>query len=185
MRRIGLDLLRPTAGETILEIGCGTGHCLVSIAEAVGPKGMALGLDLSDKMLEQARATLAKGGVRERAKLRRGDAVALPYADESIEGVFMSFTLELFDTPEIGLVLRECRRVLRPNGRIVVVAMSKVGPDDPLLRFYEWTHKHFPKFVDCRPIYAGEALKKAGFVIKKSLIKRMWVPVEIVLASKA
>ncbi len=184
MRKAGLALLCAKAGESVLEIGFGTGHSLVSLAKAVGPKGKVFGLDLSDKMVKVARENLAGLGFLERAKLRCGDATQLPYAPESLDAVFISFTLELFDTPEIPMVLRECKRVLRPGGRIVVVGMSKDAKPDPLLAVYEWTHKHFPNFVDCRPIYVREALENAGFKIQKALVKHMWVPVEIVRASK-
>jgi ubiquinone/menaquinone biosynthesis C-methylase UbiE len=184
MRKAGLDLLKTILGESVLEIGFGTGHSLMSLANAVGPKGKVFGLDLSDKMAKVARENLAKAGLLERAKLRCGDATQLPYAPESLDAVFMSFTLELFDTPEIPKVLDECKRALRPGGRIVVVGMSRDAKHDPLLGVYEWTHKHFPNFVDCRPIYVREALEKAGFKIEKALVKHMWVPVEIIRGSK-
>ena len=184
MRKAGLDLLKTILGESVLEIGFGTGHSLVSLANAVGPKGKVFGLDLSDKMAKVARENLAKAGLLERAKLRCGDATQLPYAPESLDAVFMSFTLELFDTPEIPRVLDECKRTLRPGGRIVVVGMSRDAKHDPLLGVYEWTHKHFPNFVDCRPIYVREAIETAGFKIEKALIKHMWVPVEIVRGAK-
>lgn len=184
MRKAGLDLLDPKAGESILEIGFGTGHSLVSLARAVGPKGKVFGLDLSDKMVNAAKENLAKAQLLGRARLRRGDAAQIPYAADSMDAVFMSFTLELFDTPEIPTVLRECKRALRLGGRIVVVGMSKQGKHDPLLGVYEWTHKHFPNFVDCRPIYVREALENAGFNVRKALLKHMWVPVEIILGLK-
>jgi len=97
----------------------------------------------------------------------------------------MSFTLELFDTHEIPKVLGECKRVLRSGGRIVVVGMSREGEHEPFINVFEWAHKHYPNFIDCRPIYEGEALEKAGFEIQKALKKRMWIPVEIVLGSKS
>jgi demethylmenaquinone methyltransferase/2-methoxy-6-polyprenyl-1,4-benzoquinol methylase len=181
MRKAGLELLNVRTGESVVEIGFGTGHSLVSLAKAVGPKGKVFGVDLSDKMLKLAKANLAKSKLLERARLRCGDATLLPYAANSMDAVFMSFTLELFDTAEIPKVLRECRRALRTGGRIAVVGMSKDTKHDSLIGAFEWTHEHFPNFLDCRPIYVRVALEKAGFKIEKALMRRMWIPVEIVL----
>ena len=96
----------------------------------------------------------------------------------------MCFTLELFETPAIPKVLVECRRVLRSGGRIVVVAVSKEGRQGLVIQAFEWTHRHFPNLMDCRPIYARRALEANGFVIGDSLIDSMWVPVEIVRGTK-
>ncbi|NOX55276.1 MAG: methyltransferase domain-containing protein [Planctomycetes bacterium] len=184
MREKGLAKLAPQPGERILEIGFGTGHCLVRIAEAVGPEGRVFGIDISDAMVEMAGKLLCEKGLADRAELARGDATQMPYVDGSLDGVFMSFTLELFDTPEIPRVLSECRRVLKPGGRLVVVALSKVGKQGFLIKAYEWTHKHFPNLMDCRPIYVQRAIEAAGFDVKEADIESMWVPVEIVLAVK-
>jgi len=184
MRKAGLDLLNAAPGEKVLEIGFGTGHCLRALAKAVGPVGTVFGIDLSDQMVKLAKKNLAKAGLLQRCKLRCGDAARLPYSTQSLDAVFMSFALELFDTPEIPRILNECLRAIRSGGRIVVVGMSKEGPDDPLIRVFEWTHRHFPQFLDCRPIYVRRALEGVGFDIKKSLKKHMWIPVEIVLGIK-
>jgi ubiquinone/menaquinone biosynthesis C-methylase UbiE len=184
MRKAGLDLLQPHAGESILEVGFGTGHTLIEIAEAIGLRGTVFGMDLSDKMTKLAKDNLAKAGMLQRARLRCGDAAKLPYLTGSLDAVFMSFTLELFDTPEIPEVLGECRRVLRRGGRIVVVGMSKHGAQGGLVNVFEWAHKHFPQFLDCRPIYVRRALVAAGFAVRRALTRRMWVPVEIVLGVK-
>jgi ubiquinone/menaquinone biosynthesis C-methylase UbiE len=184
MRRAGLNLLKVGDGEKVLEIGFGTGHMLAALARAVGSHGNAFGVDLSDQMVKLAKKNLARSGLLDRCQLRCGDAARLPYPAGTMDAVFMSFTLELFDTPEIPDVLSECKRVLQPCGRIVVVGMSKKGTREPLVRFYEWTHRHFPNFVDCRPIYVREALEEAGFKIQKAFIRRMWLPVEIVLGVK-
>jgi demethylmenaquinone methyltransferase/2-methoxy-6-polyprenyl-1,4-benzoquinol methylase len=184
MRKAGLELLRARDGESVVEIGFGTGHSLVALAKAVGPKGTVFGLDLSDKMLQRAKLSLARFNLLARTRLRCADATQLPYEANSMDALFMSFTLELFDTPEIPKVLRECKRVLRPGGRIVVVGMSKDAEHDPLVGVFEWTHEHFPNFLDCRPIYVRKALEKAGFKIESALMKHMWIPVEIVRAAK-
>jgi ubiquinone/menaquinone biosynthesis C-methylase UbiE len=185
MRKAGLDLLKPVPGEKILEIGFGTGHTLAALAKAVGREGKVFGIDLSDRMVQLAKKNLAELGLINRARLRCGDATQLPYMADSMDAVFISFALELFDTPDIPKVLSECKRVLQKDGRIVVVGMSKEGVREPLIGVFEWTHKHFPNFIDCRPIYVREALKDAGFTIQKALKKHMWIPVEIVLGAKS
>src|ERR1035438_6155827 len=60
---------------------------------------------------------------------------------------------------------RQCRRVLKTGGRIVVVGMSKEGEHGLVYEAYEWTHRHFPNFVDCRPIMVSHVLAAAGFQV--------------------
>ena len=116
VRRAGLEKLDARPGEKVLEIGFGTGHCLVSLAQSVGPTGKVYGLDLSERMCDLARDNLHKAGLADRVELTCGDAVRLPYPPDSLDAIFMSFTLELFDTPEIPKVLAECQRVLGAGG---------------------------------------------------------------------
>jgi ubiquinone/menaquinone biosynthesis C-methylase UbiE len=184
IRRAGLEKLNARPGEKVLEIGCGTGHCLVALAQAVGDAGKVYGIDLSDEMLKIARENLEKEGLADRVELICEDAGKLPYAAETLDAIFMSFTLELFDTPEIPEVLAECKRVLRPGGRIVVAGVSKEGEGGVILQVFEWMHKHFPNLMDCRPIFVRKALEAAGFRIESVENKTMWIPVEIALAFK-
>jgi demethylmenaquinone methyltransferase/2-methoxy-6-polyprenyl-1,4-benzoquinol methylase len=184
MRELALAKLAPKAGESILEIGFGTGHTVVELAEAVGPQGTIYGIDISDAMVEATQKLMDERGFAARAKLERGDATELPYGDASLDGVFMSFTLELFDTPAIPQVLAECRRVLKPGGRIAVAGVSREGHPSLMVKAFEWTHKHIPNLMDCRPIYIRRAIEAAGFRIADSTVEHMWVPVEIVLGVK-
>ena len=184
MREAGLKMLGAKAGESVLEVGFGTGHCLVDLAGAVGPKGTILGIDISATMLAESERLLTEQGLADIVVLQRGDAEQFPYDSESIDAIFSSFTLELFDTPDLLKVLTEWRRVLKPGGRLVVVGVSKKGPQGVILKAFEWTHKHFPNLINCRPIYVRRALKAAGFQIREAVVDRMWVPVEIVLAHK-
>jgi demethylmenaquinone methyltransferase/2-methoxy-6-polyprenyl-1,4-benzoquinol methylase len=184
MREAGLAKLAALPGERLLEIGFGTGHCLVELARAVGPQGKVYGIDLSENMLAKAQDLLREENLQGRAELLCGDAEHLPYADGTMDGIFVSFALELFDTSEIPCVLAECRRVLRPGGRLVVVGMSKEGKAGLMSRTFEWTHQHFPNLLDCRPIYVRRALEAADFRIVDAEVEKMWVPVEIVKAVK-
>jgi demethylmenaquinone methyltransferase/2-methoxy-6-polyprenyl-1,4-benzoquinol methylase len=182
----GLEKLSAQPGEGILEIGFGTGHCLVSLAKSVGPAGSVLGLDISDGMRDIARARLNQEGLQDRVALHLGDAANLSFIEAgSLDGVFMSFTLELFDNPEIPRVLQECFRILKPGGRLAVVSMSKTDPPGMAVRMYEWFHDHMPNYADCRPIFARQALEESGFSIHDVSLASMWgLPVEIVLGKK-
>lgn len=164
-RRTGLEALAVAEGERVLEIGVGTGHGLEALARRVGEGGRVYGFDLSSKMLEKSRRRLERAGLAGRVELAEGDAARLPFPDGFFDALFMSFTLELFDTPELPGVLAECRRVLRSGGRMGVVALSKEALAALADRLYEWLHEHFPSWLDCRPIYPREALEQAGFEI--------------------
>ncbi len=181
-RNIGLEKLSASPGENILELGFGTGHAILALARAVGESGRVSGIDLSEGMLSITQSRLQAAGLASRVDLRLGDAAHLPFTS-AFDAIFMSFTLELFDTPEIPIVLRQCKLALRLGGRIVVVSMVK--SEKPFLpeRIYEWFHAKMPSAVDCRPIYAQAALREAGFDLRAVTALSMWgLPVEINLA---
>jgi demethylmenaquinone methyltransferase/2-methoxy-6-polyprenyl-1,4-benzoquinol methylase len=184
VREAGFKMLNPRAGEKMLEIGFGTGHTLIELADAVGPSGRVFGIDLSEKMLEVSRKQVHEKGLDDRLELACGDALQMPYASDAMDGVFTAFTLELFDTPEIPQVLAECRRVLKPGGRLVVISMSRVDPGGLMTEIFEWTHRHFPNYLDCRPILARRAVEDAGFRIAACEIMKMWIHVEVVCGVK-
>ena len=181
----GLRMLNLEEGETVLEVGFGTGHCLAALARSAGDSGRVYGIDLSQGMLDISQERLESAGLSDRIELKRGDAAHLPYEGGFFDAIFMSFTLELFDTPEIPVVLAECKRTLRSGGRLCVVSMAKKGMDSLIVRIYEWVHDRFTKYVDCRPIYLKRLVKEAGFSIEDLIETSMFgLPVDIILAKK-
>lgn len=183
--RVGLEQLDAQQGEKVLEIGYGTGRAILPLARIVGDSGMVYGVDLSEGMHQVALQKVRASGLEGRVELRVGDALNLPYDDEVFDALFMSFTLELFDTPQIPRVLDECSRVLRESGRIEVVSLVKEGGSQIMIAIYEWFHDLLPSYVDCRPIYLVEALAEYGFLVVGKRSMSMWgLPVEAVLATK-
>ena len=155
----------------------------MALTQAVGGSGKVTGVDISKGMLRVTQSRLKQSGFAEQVDLRLGDAAYLPFNAAGFDAVFASFTLELFDLPEIPVVLKEWRRVLRPEGRIGVVALAKT--DGVAVRIYEWAHAKFPDFIDCRPIYVHKVIEAAGFQITEIVERSMWgLPVKIVIAHK-
>ncbi len=169
LRERGLELLDVQEGEAVLEIGFGTGYCLVEIARCVGATGKAYGIDVTPEMVELAKKRLEKEGLAERVELCEGDAREMRYENRRFDVVYMAAALELFDTPDIPKVLAEIKRVIRPTGRLGVISMPKEGHENSIiLRFYEWIHKAFPRYASCRPIYVEDSVREAGFEITKA-----------------
>jgi ubiquinone/menaquinone biosynthesis C-methylase UbiE len=185
-RNMALERLNLKRGEIVLEIGFGTGYCLKQMAESVGENGQVYGIDISSGMLEVSKKRLEEAGLLDRVELYCEDVLKMPCEDNKFDAVFMSFTLELFDTPEIPQVLNKIKRVLKPNGRLVVVSMSKEDGDSILLRLYEWTHQKFPQYVDCRPIYLEQSIKDVGFKIEyRKKVKLFGLPGAVVIGIKS
>jgi demethylmenaquinone methyltransferase/2-methoxy-6-polyprenyl-1,4-benzoquinol methylase len=183
-RQIGIEVLDLLPGERIIEIGFGTGTCLVDFARRTDKEGMVCGIDLSVGMAMVAQDRLIKKKLLNLVDLTIADGARIPFSGHRFDAVFMSFTLELFDTPELPFVLQECKRVLNPEGRLVVVSLEKHSPPTIAEKIYEVFHQLMPVLVDCRPINAQEVIIDAGFVIDSVIQEKMWgLPVIIIAGS--
>jgi SAM-dependent methyltransferase len=104
-------------GETVLDLGSGAGADVLISARRVGPAGKAIGLDMTDEMLDLARANAAAAGV-ENVDFVKGYIEEIPLADASVDVVISNCVINL--AADKGKVLAETARVLRPGGRFAV-----------------------------------------------------------------
>jgi len=105
------------AGEQVLEVGPGTGHYTLEVAEQVRPGGTLDIFDLQQEMLDHTLRRAAERGIQNIISTR-GDARDLPYADASFDAAFLVAVLG--EVPDQDAALRELARVLKPGGRLVV-----------------------------------------------------------------
>jgi len=149
-------------GARVVEAGCGPGARLADLRGRVGPDGTVVGLDAAPGMAERARG---RGG-----QVVLGDARRLPLATGSVDAVCALDVLELFSTADLRRVLREVRRVLRPDGLLCAVAMTTEDvPGSRFLRGYERLYRAVPGAgrVGCRPVDVGGALAETGFAVAR------------------
>jgi ubiquinone/menaquinone biosynthesis C-methylase UbiE len=121
------------AGESILDVGCGTGVFLPGLAASVGPEGRVVGLDHSTAFLDDARKRLAGASLADKVELVEGDAHRLPFADATFDAAHCERLLMHLEDP--ALAIREMYRVVRPGGRVVVAEVyasaARIAHPDP------------------------------------------------------
>ncbi|HST84802.1 MAG TPA: methyltransferase domain-containing protein [Kineosporiaceae bacterium] len=130
VRRAADALLRPAAGERILDAGCGAGEAARALAATVGPEGQVTAIDASRTAVEHARSKDDGTGV----EYRVADVTALPFDDDAFDAVRCERVLQHLTDPDAGLA--ELVRVTRSGGRVCLIdtdweSMASDGlPDD-------------------------------------------------------
>lgn len=103
-------------GAVVADIGCGAGMDLLIAARAVGPRGRAIGVDMTEAMADKTKDG-ARAARLENVEVRLGDAMSLPLDDSSVDVVISNGVLNL--TPDKSVAYGEVFRVLRPGGRFL------------------------------------------------------------------
>ncbi|MBA3358553.1 MAG: methyltransferase domain-containing protein [Thermoleophilaceae bacterium] len=127
--RIAQTLLDLGAGGAVLDVACGTGNFTRGFARAVGPEGLAVGIDVSETMLARAVSDTQSAGLADRTAYVRGNAQEMPFVDGVFEGVCCFAALHLFADP--SRALDRMTALLTPGGRIAIFTSVR-GQSVPL-----------------------------------------------------
>ena len=129
---MGLSCGNPTAfatlrlGETVVDLGCGGGLDVFLAADKVGPRGKAIGIDMTDEMLELSRRNAAG---RTNVEFHKGTIDDMPLLDASVDCVISNCVINL--APDKAAVFREIGRILKPGGRLAVSDIALKQPLPP------------------------------------------------------
>jgi SAM-dependent methyltransferase len=105
------------AGDTVVDLGCGAGIDILLAARRAGPAGRVIGVDMTDEVLEKARANIAASGLAN-VEVRKGLIENLPVETATVDWVISNCVINL--SPEKDRVFAEIARVLKPGGRMLV-----------------------------------------------------------------
>lgn len=120
-RRLAVTAVAVLPGGRVLDVGTGTGDFLPLLTHAA-PGAKAVGLDLTFEMMDVGRPKLAEA--EGRAAFIQGDALHLPFADNTFDGLVNGFLLR--NVADLRQTLAEMRRVIRPGARVVILEITPV-----------------------------------------------------------
>ena len=132
------SLGRLSAGERVLDVGCGAGTDSLVAAQMVAPGGSVTGIDMTEEMLAKARASARELGA-ENVEFVAGEAEELPFDEEAFDVVVSNGVIDL--VPDKEAVFSEILRVLRPGGRVQIadVTIQKPVSDEGRRNIDLWT----------------------------------------------
>ncbi len=170
-RREAVKALSLSNSAEVLDLATGTAEMALAICR-VHPQSTVIGLDVSPEMLGLGEAKVSRARLDGRIILREGNAVSLEFAEASFDGAVCAFALR--NMPRRKLMFHEARRVLRPNGKLVVleVTMPGSGAFRPIVDLY---------LRGVVPLIGGIVSQRAAYRYLGDSIRRFVEPDEVCL----
>jgi len=134
-RKKAIQQLEATQPKVILDVATGTADVAIEMAKRLRPDKI-IGLDISAEMLSVGQKKIEKGGWDKCISLQQGDSENLPFEDNTFDAITVAYGVRNFGNLEQGL--SEMRRVLKPEGELVVLEFSqpRMFPFKQLFNFY-------------------------------------------------
>lgn len=145
-----IDRAKPRPGERVLDVGCGSGATTFAFARAVAPDGFALGLDVSEPMLAQARALAPKGLPLDFAL---ADATVYPFEPDGYDLLASRFGVMFFADPVASFT--NLRRALKRSGRLAFACWREPKQNPWMMAPLMAVYKHVPKMPPVGPDEPG------------------------------
>ena len=181
-RNRAIELANIVDGQKILEVAVGTGLAFYEIVKR-NPKGINIGVDISTGMLQKAVKRLAKLP-EANYELKVESAFSLTAENNFFDILINNYMFDLIAFDEMDAVLQEFRRVLKRDGKLILVNMTKGGSFGSGI--YNLIYRISPKFFGgCRPVALSDKLHKHGFEVRtREYHQQLWFPSEVILAQK-
>lgn len=135
-----IELARLKPGESVLDVGCGTGTLAIAAKRRVGPGGHVNGIDASPEMIARANKKALRAGLE--IDFKSGVVEALPFPDAQFDAVLSTLMLHHLPRKLREEGAREIRRVLKPGGRVLIVDFGGTERQNGLLARFHQRHGH-------------------------------------------
>lgn len=160
-RRKAIRTLKPYHPQEMMDVATGTGDFALLAYDMLRPERL-VGTDISEKMMDIARAKVEKAGLTAHITFEREDCTALSYADDQKDAITVAFGIRNFASLEKGL--GELYRVLKPQGHLVILELT--------------TPEHFP-MRQLFALYSRLIIPTLGKLLSKDNIAYRYLPMTI------
>jgi ubiquinone/menaquinone biosynthesis C-methylase UbiE len=180
-RNRAVELAKISNGVKIIEVAVGTGLAFKDIVQR-NPDGENYGIDISEGMLNKAKSKMKNSSAK--YILEEGSAFNIKSKDGYYDILFNNYMFDLMPGSEMGKIVNEFKRVLKKNGKLILVNMTE--GETFFAKIYEVIYKVSPRLIGgCRGVQLSDLITKNGFRIEsREYIQQLLFPSEVIVASK-